>query len=69
MWCASTPLRCVQPGKQQPPSRLRRARRTAGGIDRVLRPTDTGRPARSISGTIDASHAILRTVSVASGGH
>ena len=43
------------------------ARRSAGGMLRVLRPTLSGLPARSSSGTIAASHASRRAVSAAIG--
>ena len=59
--------RFVQPGNRQPRSRLASARLNAVGTLRVLRPTLSGRPSRSNSGTIAASHASRRAVSAASG--
>ena len=51
------------PGKRHPSSRLRNARRSAGGIVRVRRPTVNGRPSRSTIRTTPASHPSRLTVS------
>ncbi len=47
IWCASTKRVSQQPGKRQPQSRRRSARRIAGGMVRVLRPTLSTLPAPS----------------------
>ena len=53
-----------QPGKRQPRSRLANARRTAGGMLRVRRPTLSGSPfGPSTTGTMPASQQSLRAVS------
>ena len=63
MWWASQ-WRAVQPGKRQRPSRALSARRMAGGIDRVLRPTSSADPSGPSSiTTTEASHARRRDVS------
>jgi hypothetical protein len=53
----------VQPGKRQQWSRLWGARRSAGGTLLVRRPTESGRPSRSMIRTMLASEASLRAVS------
>ena len=55
MWWPSQKRMLVQPGKRQPPSRSRRARLRAGGIDLVLLPTYRARLPRLISTRSDAS--------------
>ena len=56
----------AQPGKRHPRSRLRSARRTAGGMLRVRRPTLSGSPlGPSTTGTIPASQHSRRAVSAA----
>jgi hypothetical protein len=66
-WWPSTKRRLLQPGNRQPPSRASRARRSAGGTERVLRPTPRTLPSRSAIATIPASQASRRAVSAASG--
>jgi hypothetical protein len=58
----------VQPGNRQPASRLRNARRNAGEIVLVRRPTVSGLPSRSTIRTTAASHPSRLAVSGASAG-
>ena len=55
MWWACRKRSWQQPGKRHVRSRLRNARRKAGGRLRVFRPNDSGRPSRSRMRTTLAS--------------